>query len=543
MAKIIGNTTATPNPKSDYAQTDATKADYIKNKPIEIVQDSFKLEYGIKSGYYLLRKNAKVLYYTMGENLPDIPAIPFNLGETNYEWKEIDYQINSDTLMHIGATVIDEVEKIKIPITFLGEMLDANNNSVSILKCYLTGYYPGSSAMETGYEISYEIGDGVDITVDSEMSDDSKNPVQNKIVKKYVDDGLLTKVATYKKNTTYHVGDWVIGKFHHPQYDTNMTMILECKKEHISSSANSPTVDTECWTIYTIDAFRTSRDGNGNIISETYLPRNEAVEVNVEQEEGKNVVRLSFTEKDENGLLLGGSVLIPTYTSDLENDAGFLTQAEAEDTYATKEESITKLELWQPNKSYKKNAWVRGLVIRTDAGQTVEVVADLFCLVDHTSPKVTYPYQDSLFKQHWEVHYNPTAAACDKLGRDFTTEYVKIYDLYDYAKLEKVYDHSSETSIDLIIRHNELYYFDVLTNIVITMSPDVYIDEVEEPFTCSIVFKTGDSPTVIVQDGITITWSGDDVDEDGVFSPETNKTYEISIKKLGLIISARVGVI
>lgn len=34
MAKIIGNTTATPNPQPDWAQTDSTKADYIKNKEL-----------------------------------------------------------------------------------------------------------------------------------------------------------------------------------------------------------------------------------------------------------------------------------------------------------------------------------------------------------------------------------------------------------------------------------------------------------------------------------------------------------------------------
>ena len=33
MPKIIGNTTATTTPRSDWNQTDATKADYIKNKP------------------------------------------------------------------------------------------------------------------------------------------------------------------------------------------------------------------------------------------------------------------------------------------------------------------------------------------------------------------------------------------------------------------------------------------------------------------------------------------------------------------------------
>ena len=33
MSKIIGNTTATPNPRPDWNQTDESKADYIKNKP------------------------------------------------------------------------------------------------------------------------------------------------------------------------------------------------------------------------------------------------------------------------------------------------------------------------------------------------------------------------------------------------------------------------------------------------------------------------------------------------------------------------------
>ena len=33
MREIIGNTTATPNPRPDWNQKDETKADYIKNKP------------------------------------------------------------------------------------------------------------------------------------------------------------------------------------------------------------------------------------------------------------------------------------------------------------------------------------------------------------------------------------------------------------------------------------------------------------------------------------------------------------------------------
>ena len=33
MSKIIGNTTTTPVPRSDWEQTDKKKADYIRNKP------------------------------------------------------------------------------------------------------------------------------------------------------------------------------------------------------------------------------------------------------------------------------------------------------------------------------------------------------------------------------------------------------------------------------------------------------------------------------------------------------------------------------
>ena len=40
MSKIIGNTTATPNPRPDWNQTDETKADYIKNKTV--VDDHIK---------------------------------------------------------------------------------------------------------------------------------------------------------------------------------------------------------------------------------------------------------------------------------------------------------------------------------------------------------------------------------------------------------------------------------------------------------------------------------------------------------------------
>ena len=48
IREIIGNTTATPNPRPDWNQTDETKADYIKNKP-NIVQTSGDSETAVMS--------------------------------------------------------------------------------------------------------------------------------------------------------------------------------------------------------------------------------------------------------------------------------------------------------------------------------------------------------------------------------------------------------------------------------------------------------------------------------------------------------------
>lgn len=59
MPKIIGNTTATPNPQSDWNQTDPTKADYIKNKPSGTLPETSEGDNGkiveIVDGAYVLK--------------------------------------------------------------------------------------------------------------------------------------------------------------------------------------------------------------------------------------------------------------------------------------------------------------------------------------------------------------------------------------------------------------------------------------------------------------------------------------------------------
>ena len=105
------------------------------------------------------------------------------------------------------------------------------------------------------------------------------------------------------------------------------------------------------------------------------------------------------------------------------------------------------------------------------------------------------------------------------------------------------HDYSASTSFDLILEHNSLYYFSEVTSLNLAVSSGVNIEHPHELFECSILFTSGETATNLDYSASPIIWSGDDCDSDGHFVPEANKTYEISIKKFGLTISARVGVI
>lgn len=74
MPKIIGNTTATPNPRPDWNQTDETKADYIKNKPMETIDCG-----------------------TINTNLPDVLNMDIEPGFYHIKWKVADSDIDQYT--------------------------------------------------------------------------------------------------------------------------------------------------------------------------------------------------------------------------------------------------------------------------------------------------------------------------------------------------------------------------------------------------------------------------------------------------------------
>jgi hypothetical protein len=69
-------------------------------------------------------------------------------------------------------------------------------------------------------------------------------------------------------------------------------------------------------------------------------------------------------------------------------------------------------------------------------------------------------------------------------------------------------------------------------------------ENVEATYYSSFNFKSGEEPTVLSYSSTPIIWCGDDCDSDGVFVPEANTVYEVSIKNLGTNgIVARVGVV
>ena len=168
------------------------------------------------------------------------------------------------------------------------------------------------------------------IVVDSEMSDTSTNPVQNKIVKKYVDDGIIPKYEFWQSGKVYKVGSAVFALALIDNYVQTVGMI--CIKEHTSESVDID-IDDGYWDVQLFVANASVKDAFGNIIHETYVKKKNGYGLaDIERytdTDGKkrNHIEIEYDNSSTN-------LSIPAYTSDLDNDSGFITsdnlQAEIE---------------------------------------------------------------------------------------------------------------------------------------------------------------------------------------------------------------------
>lgn len=92
--------------------------------------------------------------------------------------------------------------------------------------------------------------------------------------------------------------------------------------------------------------------------------------------------------------------------------------------------------------------------------------------------------------------------------------------------------------VGIVLNNNFLIICeDPLTSLTITM-PNI----IPEIYNCEFTFASGETATNLNYSSTPIIWRGDDCDDEGAFIPETNTTYEVSVKNLGVSgIVARVG--
>lgn len=116
MAKIIGNTTATPNPRPDWNQTDETKADYIKNKPTivtNISDESSDTEVPSAKAVYEYISNDVV-------NNDDFEAVFQDFSDN----LDLNYYTKTEIDSRFGNYVDDIADKIDKNLELLGGEVD-----------------------------------------------------------------------------------------------------------------------------------------------------------------------------------------------------------------------------------------------------------------------------------------------------------------------------------------------------------------------------------------------------------------------------------
>ena len=217
-------------------------------------------------------------------------------------------------------------------------------------------------------------------------------------------------------------------------------------------------------------------------------------------------------------------------------------------TYATKDVLLQSIQYWQPNTDYN----VGQTVLVFDGVENHLIVK---CSTQHTSGS-TFDLECWVVDCPIYATYASTANA-DSDGNVFQEHYItREVHIGDITNIEIVLDDHQQkinalttalnypiegTEQSLLLVDKELSVFnETLTSLTISLPEDIsdYV-----LFDCSFVFTSGETATTLSYSADSILWAGDDCDADGVFVPEANKTYEVYVKKLGNIISARVGVI
>lgn len=291
MAIIVGNPVGIPNPITDLAQTDPTKADYVKNKKLSYMEDDvgYAKEDDLDSQKYYGDANIKpsdISLFTFRVDDETITAsvaaktrgsdgisgdivIPYEYEKDGkvYKVTNIDsfdncFKItsiiipNSVTEISSGAFQYCSFKSIVLPnsIKAISEGLFAFSGirSVTIPKVVTSiGNYAFDDCLmltHVYYEGSKEQWDEIVIgdynerlqnaniyykymgSPDTEMSDTSENAVQNKVIKEYVDEEAKN-VADYATNISSSVDNRLTDEMFLMEERINGKLVLKADKE------------------------------------------------------------------------------------------------------------------------------------------------------------------------------------------------------------------------------------------------------------------------------------------------------------------------
>ena len=174
----------------------------------------------------------------------------------------------------------------------------------------------------TGADGNPVIGLMQKVTIDAELSTTSTNPVQNKVIKEALD-GKLGKNDTAARATQDGAGNTISTTY--------------ASKDDVSALLSTKLG-------VTATAYAATRDGAGNNIVDTYAKKTDIPNITVDAELSdtstnpvQNKVVKTNMDSLYNNLMTKLNVYrseLPTKVSDLENDAGYLTQHQSLDGYA-----------------------------------------------------------------------------------------------------------------------------------------------------------------------------------------------------------------
>lgn len=166
MAKIIGNTTATPNPRPDWSQTDTTKADYIKNKPNIPTKTS---ELSNDSNFVTLSDVPAEIYVGNGD-MPEDATIQILTDGSDEKQMRVKQADGSIVSIPLGSGASDGGGY------YIPSVTDNGNNTITI------SFTPSSDDMPAVDSVTFNAGDTQ--TLEEMLQGFSRDPGS---VKAYVD--------------------------------------------------------------------------------------------------------------------------------------------------------------------------------------------------------------------------------------------------------------------------------------------------------------------------------------------------------------------